>query len=101
LASPSSEVFVSAASAWEIATKVRVGKLPGLESFAVEFPSRVEQLGFKKLPVTVEHAQRAGLLPGAHRDPFDRMLIAQAKAENMAIISNERLFDAWHVRRIW
>jgi PIN domain nuclease of toxin-antitoxin system len=101
LASPDSEVFVSAASAWEIATKVRIGRLPGAEIFAAEFPQRLERMGFKKLAVTVEHGQQAGLLPGAHRDPFDRMLIAQAQAENLATVSNEQLFDAWHVRRIW
>jgi PIN domain nuclease of toxin-antitoxin system len=92
---------VSAASAWEVATKVRLGKLPGAEKLAAEFPERIGLLGFHKLPVTVEHGQRAGLLPGDHKDPFDRMLIAQAQAENMPIVSNERLFDDWHVRRIW
>ena len=101
LSSFESEVFVSAASAWEIATKVRIGKLPGAEAFAAEFPSRVERLGFRELAISIEHAQRAGLLPGTHKDPFDRMLIAQAQAENMPIISNERLFDTYHVRRIW
>lgn len=101
LSSHQSEIFVSAASAWEVATKVRLGKLPGAEKLAAEFPERIELLGFHKLPVTVEHGQRAGLLPGDHKDPFDRMLIAQALAENMPIVSNERLFDDWLVRRIW
>lgn len=95
------EMFVSAASAWEITTKVRLGKLPGAEQFAVEFRRRLEILGFQELSVTVEHGQRAGLLPGDHKDPFDRMLIAQAQAENLAIVSNERVFDEYHVRRIW
>jgi PIN domain nuclease of toxin-antitoxin system len=95
------EVFVSAASAWEIATKVRIGKLPGAGSFAQEFPMRLETLGFQQLSVSVEHGQRAGLLPGSHKDPFDRMLMAQAISENMPIVSNERVFDEYHVRRIW
>jgi PIN domain nuclease of toxin-antitoxin system len=101
LSSLESEVFVSAASAWELSTKMRIGKLPGLEAFAAEFPARIQALGFAYLAIQVEHGQRAGLLPGNHRDPFDRMLIAQAQAENMPIVSNERVFDAYHVRRIW
>jgi PIN domain nuclease of toxin-antitoxin system len=96
-----SEVFVSAASAWEVATKVRSGKLPGAERLAAEFLERIKRLGFHALPITVEHGQRAGLLPGEHKDPFDRMLIAQAQAENMSIVSNEKIFDEWHVPRIW
>src|SRR4051794_37954489 len=98
LASFESDVFVSAASAWEIATKVRLGELRGVEVFAADFPARVGKLGFFELAISVEHGQRAGLLPGAHLlgtkgDPFDRMLIAQAQAENMPIVSNETLFD--------
>ena len=66
------EVYVSAASAWEIATKVRIGKLPGAEV-------NLARLGFLELGITVDHGQRAGGLPEPHRDPFDRMLIAQAQ----------------------
>ena len=101
MASIEAEIFESAASAWEVTTKVRLGKLPGAENFAGDFSGRVEKLGFRKLEITMEHAQRAGLLPGAHKDPFDRMLIAQAQAENLPIVSNERIFDEYHVRRIW
>jgi PIN domain nuclease of toxin-antitoxin system len=101
ISSLETDVFVSAASAWELSTKVRIGKLPGLEAFAAEFPARIRALGFSDLAIQVEHGQRAGLLPGNHKDPFDRMLIAQAQAENMPIVSNERVFDAYHVRRIW
>lgn len=101
LSSFESDIFVSAASAWEIATKVRLGKLPGAETFAAEFPERVRKLGFRELTISIEHGQRAGLLPGEHKDPFDRMLIAQAQAENIPIVSNERIFDAYRVRRIW
>ena len=101
LSSLGTDVFVSAASAWEVTTKVRLGKLPEAEAFAAEFSARIRQLGFKELPIQVEHGQRAGLLPGDHKDPFDRMLVAQAQAENMPIVSNERVFDVWGVRRIW
>jgi PIN domain nuclease of toxin-antitoxin system len=95
------EVFVSAASAWEIATKVRIGRLPGAELLSAEFEQRIERLGFHQLSITVEHGQRAGSLPGDHKDPFDRMLIAQAQAENLTLVSKERIFDDWHVPRIW
>jgi PIN domain nuclease of toxin-antitoxin system len=101
LSSFETEVFVSAASAWEIATKVRLGKLPGAGAFAAEFGGRVERLGFQELAIDVEHGQRAGLLPGEHRDPFDRMLIAQAQAENMPVVSKDEIFDLYRVRRIW
>ena len=97
----STEVFVSAASAWEIATKVRIGKLPQAAAFSAEMARRLEMLGFSPLAVTLEHAIRAGQLPGPHKDPFDRMLIAQAQAENLALISNERVFDGYGIRRIW
>jgi PIN domain nuclease of toxin-antitoxin system len=101
LASLDTEVLVSAASAWEIATKVRIGKLPGAEAFAADLNTRIKRIGFLGLAVTLEHGQRAGLLPGTHKDPFDRMLIAQAQAENLPLISNERIFDAYGIRRIW
>lgn len=94
-------VFVSAASAWEMATKVRLGKLPGAEAFVSEFQTRVGRLGFRELAISIEHGQRAGLLPGEHKDPFDRMLIAQSQAENIPIISNEQVFDTYRIRRIW
>lgn len=58
-------------------------------------------LGFHPLAVTMEHALRAGQLPGTHKDPFDRLLIAQAQAENLPLISNKRVFDAYGIRRIW
>jgi PIN domain nuclease of toxin-antitoxin system len=101
LSSFENEVFVSAASAWEIATKYRLGKLPTAAALAGNIRGVVEQLGFRPLSVSMGHAERAGALPGQHRDPFDRMLIAQSQAENLAIVSNERLFDAYGVRRIW
>jgi PIN domain nuclease of toxin-antitoxin system len=101
LASFTNDIFVSAASAWEIATKYRLGKLPHAEGLVADFGRVVERLGFHALPITMEHAQRAGLLAGEHRDPFDRMLIAQAQSENLPLISSERIFDAYGVRRIW
>ena len=97
----SNEILVSAASAWEIATKVRLGKLPTGEELVSDFERCLAQLGCEGLPISLEHAVRAGSLAGEHRDPFDRMLIAQAQTENLPIISNDRIFDAYHVHRIW
>jgi PIN domain nuclease of toxin-antitoxin system len=54
-----------------------------------------------ELAISVEHAQRAGLLPGEHKDPFDRMLIAQAQSEGLSVVSNEKRFDTYHVHRLW
>jgi PIN domain nuclease of toxin-antitoxin system len=94
-------VLVSAASAWEISTKVRLGKLPGAIEVAAELPAILRQQQFEPLPIAIAHALRAGNLPGPHRDPFDRMLIAQAHDEDLALVSNERIFDAYAVRRVW
>jgi len=94
-------IFVSAASASETATKVRLGKLPSASDLAADFAGQLERESMQMLPITVEHAIRAGLLPGAHKDPFDRMLVAQSQAENMPLIGNETLFDSYGVRRIW
>jgi len=94
-------VFVSSASAWEIATKVRLGKLPGATEVAAELPAVVRQQDFTTLPISVVHALRAGNLPGPHRDPFDRMLIAQAQVDDLGLVSNEKAFDIYGVRRLW
>ena len=95
------DVFVSAASAWEIATKHRLGKLPGAEALAVDIVGTISDQGFDKLPIGVEDAARAGALPGIHRDPFDRVLIAQAMRRNLVLISNESRFDQYGVLRLW
>jgi PIN domain nuclease of toxin-antitoxin system len=92
---------VSAASAWEIATKVRLGKLPTAADLASDFSGQIEREGFQLLPISADHGIRAGLLPGPHKDPFDRMLIAQAQAENMPIVSNEAVFESYGINRLW
>jgi PIN domain nuclease of toxin-antitoxin system len=97
----SNEILVSAASAWEIATKARLGKLPTGDELIDDLDRYLAQLGCEALYISIDHAVRAGRLSGEHRDPFDRMLIAQAQAENLAIISNDRIFDTYHVQRIW
>lgn len=97
----SNAVVVSAASAWEIATKVRLGKLDMAADLAADFSNVLGQEGFESLPISVDHALRAGLLPGPHKDPFDRMLIAQAQAEGVPILSSDAVFDSYGVRRLW
>jgi len=94
-------VLVSAASAWEIATKCRIGKLPGAVEVAERLPEILRGQDFHELDISVAHARHAGLLPGAHRDPFDRMLIAQAQIEGIPLLSNEELFDRYGIRRLW
>jgi PIN domain nuclease of toxin-antitoxin system len=98
---PGNEVFVSAASAWEIATKHRLGKLASLGPLANDISGVLLGLGFAALPINLSEGEAAGRLPGPHRDPFDRMLIAQALAESLTLVSNERLFDRYGVPRLW
>jgi PIN domain nuclease of toxin-antitoxin system len=94
-------ILVSAASVWEITTKARSGKRPGALEVAADVPACIVDQGFSSLPITVEHAQIAGNLPGPHRDPFDRMLIAQAQVERVAIISVDGALDGYGVTRRW
>lgn len=97
----SNEVYVSAATAWEIATKYRLGKLPEAEELVFDIQGYMVSQNFVELPVTIADALHAGSLPGPLRDPFDRMLIAQAMKEDLVLISNESLFDRYGVRRLW
>ena len=101
IADPSNEKLVSAASAWEITTKHRLGRLPGADEFAGEIPWAIADEGFEELPVTVDDGARAGALPGPHSDPFDRMLIAQALSRNLTVVSIDERFDEYGVRRLW
>ena len=101
ISSESNTILVSAASAWEITTKARLGKLPGAIDVAADVAGCVASQGFTPLDITLLHAQRAGNLTGEHRDPFDRMLIAQAQLEDVAIVSDDDVFDAYDVRRYW
>lgn len=101
IAEPGNVVHVSAASAWEIATKHRTGKWPEVEQLIAEFSSLLRRSRFYSLPIATEHAQRAGGLPGPHRDPFDRMLIAQAGLEALPVVSADPVFAAYGVPVIW
>lgn len=98
---PDADVFVSAASAMEAVTKFRLGKLPEAEQLAQDFMGKITEHGFAPLAITGEHAALAGALAIPHKDPFDRLLIAQAQAEGLWLVSNETLFDGFGVRRLW
>lgn len=98
---PANTIYVSAASVWEIAIKRKIGKLPDAVQFTPTFGAYLKRRGFAELAMTVEHAEVAEELPTHHRDPFDRMLVAQARYESIPLVSNETLFDAYNIRRIW
>jgi len=93
LRSPANEVFLSAASVWELGLKVARGKL----SLPADYAARLLAAGFEELPVTVAHADRAMHLPPLHADPFDRLLIAQALAEGMVLVTSDRAITGYDV----
>ena len=101
IANDANTIFVSAASAWEITTKHRIGKLAQAAAVARDVTGSIADQGFEELAITVDDAERAGRLPGLHRDPFDRVLVAQAQARDLTIISVDKVFDGYGVRRLW
>jgi len=94
-------VVVSAASAMEVATKFRIGKLPDAALLAQDFEAIIASQGFTELGISVRHAHLAGEMGIDHKDPFDRLLIAQALSEDLALVSNEARFDDFAVTRVW
>ena len=94
------KLLVSAASAWEIAIKFKAGKLDA-GGLVARFHAILEENHFMELPISATHAIRAGLLQDSHKDPFDRMLIAQAQLEKIPIVSNDKVFDRFSIRRLW
>lgn len=94
-------VFVSLASIWEIAIKLGIGKMPEAERLVRDLRAGTALPGFDELPIERGHVIEAGLLDIPHKDPFDRLLIAQAQLEGLTLVSNERLFDRFGVNRLW
>lgn len=94
-------VFVSAASAWEITTKVRLGRLDVAIDLAKDFVGHMARERFESLSISAEHGIRAGSLPGPHQDPFDRMLVAQAQIEGLVVVSNDAKLDGYGISRLW
>jgi len=95
------EVLLSAASAWEIAIKYQLGKLPLPEAPAAYVPARVAASGCTALAIDHNAALRAGLLPDHHRDPFDRLLVAQAQILDVPLVSGDHALDAYDVNVLW
>ena len=100
LADPDVEIFVSSVSAWEIAIKLALGKLDLPGPLAQYLPERIRRAGLTELPIAIKHAIGAESLPMHHTDPFDRLLIAQAQSESLAIVTADPLFAKYDVHRI-
>ncbi|MDZ8187223.1 MAG: type II toxin-antitoxin system VapC family toxin [Nostoc sp. ChiSLP02] len=90
---PDHRIIVSSASAWEIAIKYRMGKLPEAKQLVEQYSQILHQAKFIELAITTAHALRAGSLPIAHRDPFDRMIMAQAVLESLLVITYDKAFQ--------
>ncbi len=101
IADVSNTVLVSSASAWELSTKVRLGKLTDATHVIPRLPDVLLERGMTELPVTVAHAVESDALPGPHRDPFDRMLIAQSRIEQVPVVTIDPVFQTYAVDVIW
>jgi PIN domain nuclease of toxin-antitoxin system len=98
---PVNEVFVSAASGWEVATKVRKGQLPAFGGCLPAFTDDVVRDGFRHLDVTARHGVHGGSLPGPHKDPFDRLIAAQALLEDMVVVTCDAEIAAFGCKVLW
>jgi PIN domain nuclease of toxin-antitoxin system len=101
IADPANEIVISPASYWEVAIKVSIGKYPLAVPFEQFFTEGVEGNDFSILPVEIRHAAVLASLPMHHKDPFDRMIIAQAMVERIPIVSIDAALDAYGIIRIW
>jgi len=99
---PTTELLVSAASAWEIGTKFRLGKLEQAQAVVAGYPAHLERLRARELPISSRHALTAGLLTWDHRDPFDRVIAAQCMIESVPVVTSDRALTAFPgIRAIW
>ncbi len=101
LKDPANTVLVSPASAWEISTKHRLGRLPAAESVVRGYRHHLTTLMATEIPITSEHALLAGSLGAEHRDPFDRMLAAQALVEGVPLLTADPVFSVFRVETVW
>jgi len=101
IADSANTIYVSSASAWEISTKHRLGRLPEANVLVQDMAGWFERAGLTELPITVAHAQRAGTLPQPHRDPFDRMLAAQSLLEDLPIVGRDEGLGKFGVSLVW
>jgi PIN domain nuclease of toxin-antitoxin system len=101
IADETNEIWFSVASVWEMGIKVSIGKLPLPEPIDDYISTRMTQLGAKSLEINAAHALRVATLPLHHRDPFDRILIAQAQIEKMTLVSADSTFNLYEVSLLW
>ncbi len=101
IAAEDNEILVSAASAWEIAIKTRLGKLVSIPEAAARYGELIAADGFVHLPITHRHALRAGAYPALHKDPFDRMLAAQAELEELRLVTADPMFAEFRTSVLW
>jgi PIN domain nuclease of toxin-antitoxin system len=101
VADPANELLLSAGTIWEVSIKVGLGKLSLSSPFRQWMLRALSDLGATLLPITVEHADAQSALPDHHRDPFDRLLVAQAQIEQALLVSADALFDRYAVSRLW
>ncbi len=99
--SPNNQIFVSLISLWEIGIKHSLGRLPLSKPFEILIPEQIQLNGFLSLPVEQKHINTMINLPWHHRDPFDRLLIAQAQCEDMSMVSKDRYFEAYDIDLVW
>lgn len=98
---PRNAVWVSPVSGWELATKFRLGKLPGADRILPKLPALIEESRLRVLPITFAHALKAGSLDHKHRDPFDRMLVAQAVIDELVLVTSDRACKALGAETLW
>lgn len=101
IADPENQIWVSSVSAFEMATKFRIGKWPGIGELAKNFETAIRAENFLLLPIEASHATRGGLLEGSHRDPFDRLIAAQSLVEGVPLVTNDRAFKEFGVETAW
>lgn len=99
--SPGSVLYFSAASVWEIATKHRIGRLPLPPKFLNDLPALLQQQQILSLPISLAHARAAGPWSGDHKDPFDRMLAAQAQIEGLTLLTSDKAFKMFEIETLW
>jgi PIN domain nuclease of toxin-antitoxin system len=96
-----SRLHFSAASAWEMATKLRVGKLPEAQAVLSQLESALAEAGISPIGISVQHARVAGGFPADHRDPFDRIIAAQSQVEGLTLVTNDPAFAGFPVKTLW
>jgi PIN domain nuclease of toxin-antitoxin system len=95
------QLYVSSATVWELSIKAHTKGWEAARILLLDMEEHLHRQDMRELPITLAHAREAGSLPLVHRDPFDRMLIAQARVERVQLVSNETLFDAYGISRLW